>query len=166
MPPPLSPDARRRLSGAIKVLLARLPGDPERNQSALAEKLGCAPSTISRLASKDPVGGSYELVVSVSKELNQDPSAILNGSPDGQQPPAVRELSNFNSAFADARARAKEERLDISKEALEKAGDFRLIPTPIEASARLLITLGIEAQKQIDAAAPVDKKKPARPRKN
>lgn len=167
MPASLPEDARHRLAQALRDrVLPRFAreeaGDDadaraKKAQTAAARKLGCSPSTISRLVNHEQ-GGSYDLVRKVALYLNEDIAAFLEGHGE-ETVPALRALPGFDDALREAVRRSKEEGRDISPEALRAAGDFKLTPALKRVTAQLLITLAVEYSRGVDA--PVQKKRRA-----
>lgn len=159
MPASLPEDARHRLAQALRDrVLPRFAREEagedadaraKKAQTAAARKLGCSPSTISRLVNHEQ-GGSYELVRKVATYLNEDVAAFLEGHGE-ETVPALRALPGFNDALTEAMRRAEEEGRDIKAEALQAAGDFKLTPPLKRVTAQLLITLAIEYARGVDA---------------
>jgi len=146
MPGPLPSEVQERLRvTVIEQVLPRFGDNPKRAQSAAAKALDVDPSTINRLVNGRG-GGSYDLVSSVSRLLNDPEEKILKGEAGGSPVRKLREIEGFADAILEARRRVLEEHSGLSALALERAADARVVPEPPRVTAGLIIQMAVVFQ--------------------
>lgn len=150
----ITPAARERLKATLETeVRPRFAHLGERWQSAAAKVIGVDQSTISRMLSNPPMGGSQEFVERVAKYVNVEPAMILFGKADPNRVPRLRELPGYARALDVAKQRISEEGRLIETWALEKAGDYAGTPVIKEVTSEVLIAFAASYMRDPDLVA-------------
>jgi transcriptional regulator with XRE-family HTH domain len=142
MPASLTPETREHLRRVVvDEVLPRFGKDPDKAQTAAANKLGVNQSTISRFVNGQ--GGSMKLAEAVAKFLNDSTSRVLGLGANEVTSPKLREIPGFAAAMDEARRQVKDEYRGLDPQRLEAAADHRMVPPPQRIIPGLLIQLAL-----------------------
>lgn len=102
------------------------------------------PSSINRLVNEGK-GGSVDLIEKVEKMLNEPKGTILGYGGVGPLAPRFRDFPGFAGILDEAAKRASENKIQVTRQDLENAGDFRISPLPERLNPDLLIQLALSS---------------------